>query len=180
MVNGEMPFAGIATFFKAPHVARPTAADGDVAVLGVPYDEGTTSRSGARMGPRALREASTLWADRDGADALYDGEARVQLIGGVRWVDCGDVALGPQQSAPRRLAAVLERLQPVVEAGLFPVTLGGDHSILYPVLDRLEPGACGRPSTWCSSTRTWTTGTRRAARGTRTRAPSSARRSTAW
>ena len=134
MGNGEMPFAGIATFFKAPHVTHPTTADGDVAVLGVPYDEGTTSRSGARMGPRALREASTLWAYRDGTDALYDGEARVQLLGGVRWVDCGDVVLGPQQTAPRRLAAVLDRLQPVVEAGLFPVTLGGDHSILYQVL----------------------------------------------
>jgi agmatinase len=134
MGNGEMPFAGIATFLKAPHVRRPTAADGDVAVIGVPYDEGTTSRSGARMGPRALRDASTMWAYRDGTEALFDGEAQVHLLEGIRWVDCGDVVLGPQQSAPRRLAAIRDRLQPLVEQGLFPVTLGGDHSVLYQVL----------------------------------------------
>src|SRR5450756_1516700 len=72
MGNDEMPYAGIASFLKAPYVPHPTPADGEVAVLGIPYDEGTTNRSGARMGPRALREASTHWTYRDGAAPFYD------------------------------------------------------------------------------------------------------------
>jgi agmatinase len=145
MGNGELPFAGIASFFKAPYVPQPTGQDGDVAVLGVPYDEGTTSRPGARMGPRALREASTFWAYRDDSDPFWDGEAGVELLGGVRWVDCGDVVLGPQASALRRLKAVAERLQPIVEAGLFPVTLGGDHSIAYQALTAVSRARGGEP-----------------------------------
>ena len=56
----EAPFAGIATFFKAPFIPGPTKADGDVAVLGVPFDESTCHRPGARFGPRAIREVSTV------------------------------------------------------------------------------------------------------------------------
>src|SRR5674536_342649 len=145
MGNDEMPYAGIASFFKAPYVPQPTPADGEVAVLGVPYDEGTTNRSGARMGPRALREVSTYWSYRDGADLFYDGEAEVQLMGGVRWVDCGDVALAPNMTPEPRHTAIIERLQPLVEAGLFPVTLGGDHSISYPLLTAISRARHGKP-----------------------------------
>ncbi len=145
MSTTQMTYAGVATFFKAPLVPRPTAADGDVAVLGVPYDEGTTNRAGARMGPRALREASTNWAYRDGTTAFYDGEADAQLLGGVRWVDCGDVELAPTLSHERRHAAIAERLQPIVAAGLFPVTLGGDHSIAYATLKAINLARGGEP-----------------------------------
>ena len=48
--SDEMPYAGIASYYKAPYVPRPGAGDADVAVLGVPYDGGTSARSGARMG----------------------------------------------------------------------------------------------------------------------------------
>src|SRR5512140_785581 len=121
MGNGEMPFAGIATFLKAPHVEQPTSADGEVAVLGIPFDEATTSRSGARFGPRALRDVSTFWAYRTGADPYLDvelgeGKAR-ELLGGVRFVDAGDVVLGPTQPVDDRHAAVVARLRPIVEAG---------------------------------------------------------------
>ncbi len=145
MGNDEMPYAGIASFFKAPFVPQPTREDGDVAVLGVPYDEGTTARSGARMGPRALREASTNWAFRDDADPFWDGEAGASLLGGVRWVDCGDVALGPNAPIDSYHDAVIERLQPVHAAGLFPVTLGGDHSVAYPAMKALSLARGGRP-----------------------------------
>ena len=138
MTYEEMPYAGIATFFKAPLIAAPTSADADVAVVGIPWDEGTTNRSGARLGPRALREASTMWAFQNGLEALYDGEAKVKLLGGVRWADCGDVALGPMWPAEQFHAAVAARLLPLLKAGLFPITLGGDHSITYPVLKALS------------------------------------------
>jgi len=145
MTYDEPPFAGVATFFKAPHVAAPTLADADVAVLGIPWDEGATNRSGARMGPRALREASTLYAYQEDLETLYDGEAGVHLLGGVRWVDCGDVALGPMWAASKYHDAVVARLQPLFEAGLFPVTLGGDHSIAYPVFKALHQARGGEP-----------------------------------
>ncbi len=145
MTYEEMPYAGIATFFKAPYVPAPTRDEADVAVLGVPWDLGTTSRSGTRMGPRALRETSTMWAFRDGLDPLYDGEARVMLMGGVRWADAGDVQLGPMWTRDRFHEAVGARVLPLLEAGVFPVTLGGDHSITYPVLSSVHKARGDRP-----------------------------------
>jgi agmatinase len=145
MTYEELPFSGIATFFKAPYVPAPAAADADVAVVGIPWDLGTTNRSGARMGPRALRDASTMWAFQQDHETLYDGEAGVELLGGVRWVDCGDVTIGPMWSPERYHNAVVGRLQPLMESGLFPVTLGGDHSIGYPVLKALVQSRRGNP-----------------------------------
>jgi agmatinase len=145
MTYEDMPYAGIATFFKAPLVAAPTPADADVAVMGIPWDEGTTNRSGARMGPRALREASTMWAFQNGLEPLYDGEAGVKLLDGVRWADCGDVMLGPMWPTDRYHMAVAERLLPLLQAGLFPVTLGGDHSITYPALKAVSESRQGEP-----------------------------------
>jgi agmatinase len=144
MTFQEMPYAGIATFFKAPFVPEPTRDDADVAVVGVPWDLGTTSRSGTRLGPRALREASTQYAFRDGLEPLYDGEAGVRLMGGVRWADAGDVSLGPMWVTERYHHAVTDRLRSILEAGVFPVTLGGDHSITYPVLQALYEARGGR------------------------------------
>ncbi len=135
-----MPFGGIATFLKAPFLPEPAATDGDVAVIGVPYDEGTTGRAGAREGPRALRAISTNWAYREGAEPYWDGEAGISLLGGVRFVDAGDVALAPTASADTNHARIAGRLAEIVRGGLFPVVLGGDHSITYPVLHGVERG----------------------------------------
>jgi agmatinase len=140
-----MPYAGIASFYKAPYLPRPGKDDGDVAVLGIPYDGGTSSRSGARMGPRALRDASTNWAFQYAPAPFYDGEADVYVLGGVRWVDCGDVVLAPAPLMERYHGAVVERLQPIVEAGLFPLVLGGDHSVSYPALKAVSLAREGKP-----------------------------------
>lgn len=149
MGNGEMPYAGIATFLKAPHVPEPTLDDGEIAVLGIPFDEATTSRSGARFGPRAIRDISTFWAYRTGAEAYLDvelgeGTAR-EILGGVRFVDAGDVVLGPTQPVDDRHAAVGARLTPIVEAGLFPVVLGGDHSVTLPAMMAVHAARGGKP-----------------------------------
>ncbi len=130
----SMPFAGIATFLRAPHIPQPTSSDGHVAVVGVPYDEGVTSRTGAREGPRALRTISGNWAYRDGAEPFWDGETRRHLLGGVQFVDTGDVNLAPTAPAEVTHASVAGRLAAIAREGLFPVVLGGDHSITYPVL----------------------------------------------
>jgi len=133
-MNEAMPYADIASFLKAPYVADPTREDGEVAVVGIPFDEGTTSRPGTRYGPRALRDVSTFWAYRKGAEAYFDGEAQAELLGGVRFVDTGDIALTPTASAEVSHPIIADRLQRIVEAGLFPLVLGGDHSITYPIL----------------------------------------------
>ena len=78
-----------------------------------------------------------MYAFQRDAEPFWDGEAGVELLGGVRWADCGDVALGPMWSPERYHNAVVRSLQPIMESGLFPVTLGGDHSIGYPVLKAL-------------------------------------------
>ena len=58
----NLPFVGIATFGKRPYVQDWDALEADVAILGAPFDAGTQWRSGARFGPRAVREASTLFS----------------------------------------------------------------------------------------------------------------------
>ena len=68
----NLPFVGHATFGKAPPCTDWEAIDADVAVLGVPYDMGTQYRSGARFGPRGIREASTLFSF--GHAGVYDHE----------------------------------------------------------------------------------------------------------
>lgn len=129
-----MSLAGIGTFLRSPHVPEPTKADGDVAVIGVPYDEGTTARAGAREGPRALREISANWAYREEAEPYWDGEAETSLLGGVRFVDTGDVLVAPTTPAEILHPCIAERVATVMAGGLFPLVFGGDHSITYPVL----------------------------------------------
>ena len=68
----DLPFVGVATFGKRPLVSDWSAIDADAAVLGAPYDCGTQWRPGARFGPRAVREASTLFSF--GHAGAYDHE----------------------------------------------------------------------------------------------------------
>jgi len=69
----NLPFVGIATFGKRPFVEDWSKIEADVAVLGAPFDGGTQYRPGARFGPRAVREASTLFSF--GHAGAYDHEA---------------------------------------------------------------------------------------------------------
>lgn len=89
--NGRLnlPFVGISTFGKRDYVADWDAIEKDVAILGAPYDGGTQWRAGARFGPRAVREASTLFSF--GHAGAYDHEDDATYLGSdVRIVDIGD------------------------------------------------------------------------------------------
>lgn len=132
----NLPFTGITTFGKYPVCASLDELDADVAVLGVPNDMGTQWRSGARMGPRAVREGSTLYSF--GLDGAYDIENDITYLG-PRWnvVDCGDVDIvhgDIMQSHDNTEAAVRK----IVDKGAFPVIIGGDHSITAAVGKGLE------------------------------------------
>ena len=133
-MSDAVSVAGIYTFLKSPYVPEPAGTEGEVAVIGIPYDEGVTARTGAREGPRALRAMSAQWAYREGAEPFWDGEAGAQLLGGVRFVDTGDVEPAPTAPANVTHPRIAGRVAGVMNAGLFPVVLGGDHSITYPVL----------------------------------------------
>ncbi len=126
----NLPFVGIATFGKYPYQPDWSTIDADVAILGAPYDFGTQWRAGARFGPRAIREASTLFAF--GHAGAYDHEDDVTYLGpGTKIVDLGDadiVHTDTEQSHQR----IEEAVRTILSAGAMPVVLGGDHSVNIP------------------------------------------------
>ncbi|HEU5244002.1 MAG TPA: agmatinase [Gaiellaceae bacterium] len=116
----EMPrFAGIRTFMRAPYTTD--LAGVHAAVYGIPFDTATTYRTGTRFGPEAIRSASALLRP-------YNPVLDVNVVETLSIVDYGDVPVSPGDTQ-RTYGQVEEALAPVVEAGVFPLALGGDHSI---------------------------------------------------
>jgi agmatinase len=114
-------------------VADWDAIDADVAVLGAPFDFGTQWRPGARFGPRAVREASTLFSF--GHAGAYDHEDDATYLGGdVRIVDIGDADIIHTKTTESH-ANIEHGVRKVLEAGALPVTIGGDHSINIPCIN---------------------------------------------
>lgn len=142
MVNKEekevlnLPFTGICTFGKYPVCADIDQLDADVAVIGVPNDMGTQWKSGARMGPRGIREGSTLYSF--GLEGAYDIETDTMYLG-PDWkvVDCGDVDIvhGDLMQSHENTEMTIRK---IVEKGAMPLVLGGDHSITAAVGKGLE------------------------------------------
>ncbi|WP_121633775.1 agmatinase [Tropicibacter alexandrii] len=131
----NLPFTGICTFAKAPHVADWDALDCDVAVLGAPFDAGTQWRAGARFGPRGVREASTLFSF--GHAGAYDHEDDVTYLDGVRIVDMGDADIVHTDTLKSH-ANIRAGVEAALKAGALPVTIGGDHSINIPCIEAYE------------------------------------------
>jgi agmatinase len=132
----NLPFTGICTFGKYPVCPDLNQLDADVAVIGVPNDMGTQWKSGARMGPRGIREGSTLYSF--GLNGAYDIEKDIMYLG-PKWkvVDCGDVDMvhGDFMQCHENTE---EAIRKIVSKGAMPVVLGGDHSISIPVGKGLE------------------------------------------
>ncbi len=133
----DLPFVGHCTFGKRPPVTDLHAIDADVAVLGVPFDMGTQYRSGARFGPRAIREASTLFSF--GHAGAYDHEDDVVYLplDKVRIVDAGDVDVIHTDTAACH-ANTEAAVRKILGCGALPVILGGDHSITAPNIAAFE------------------------------------------
>jgi agmatinase len=125
-------FGGIRTFLHAPYIDEIERVDADIVVLGVPFDEGTSARPGARYGPRDIREASLMsaWARRNGFFYI-DGEQWV--LRGTRWVDVGDVNVEPMDFA-LTFGRITEAVRAILRKRALPVILGGDHSISFPIV----------------------------------------------
>jgi agmatinase len=112
-------FAGIRTYMRAPHVTDLTGVD--AAVYGIPFDTAASYRTGARFGPEAIRSASALIRP-------YHPAHDVNVVDALSIVDYGDLPVSPGDTE-RTYAQVQEALTPVVAAGVFPVAMGGDHSV---------------------------------------------------
>jgi agmatinase len=130
----NLPFVGIATFGKNPYQPDWDAIDADVAILGAPFDFGTQWRSGARFGPRAIREASTLFSFGHGG--AYDHEDDVTYLpaGAVRILDLGDADIIHTDTVTSH-ANIEAGMRRILAAGALPVVLGGDHSVNIPCVN---------------------------------------------
>ena len=124
--RGELPhFAGINTFLKA-HFVEDVRRCGeyDVAILGAPFDGGTTYRPGTRFGPQGIRRISALYGP-------YSFELGVDLRESITICDLGDVFTIPA-NIEKTFDQITKAVGHVYSSGAFPVVLGGDHSIGYP------------------------------------------------
>ena len=130
----NLPFVGHCTFGKQPICLDWDKIDADVAVLGVPYDMGTQYRSGARFGPRAIREASTLFSF--GHSGAYDHEDDVVYLptDKVRIVDMGDADIVHTDTAKSHENTRFA-VRKILKSGAMPVILGGDHAVHAPVIE---------------------------------------------
>ncbi len=130
----NLPFVGISTFGKYPYVSDWDAIDADVAILGAPFDFGTQFRPGARFGPRAIREASTLFSFGHGG--AYDHEDDITYLPAetTRIVDLGDADI-VHTSTEKSHQNIKFGVEKCLEAGALPVVLGGDHSVNIPCID---------------------------------------------
>ena len=105
---------------RLPHV---TDLDGvDVAVCGVPTDDAVSFKSGARFGPEAIRSASVLLRP-------YNARLKVDVVEHLSMVDYGDAPTVPGYHV-ETLGRIEQFLRPLHEAGVVPLVLGGDHSIV--------------------------------------------------
>ncbi len=112
-------FTGIASFMRLPQVSN---MDGvDAAIVGIPFDTGVSYRIGGRFGPAAIREASRLLRP-------YHVEHEIEIFDHLSVVDSGDLAVIPG-NIQASYQVMLDGLRPILDAGVVPLAIGGDHSI---------------------------------------------------
>lgn len=127
------------TFFGAPLIEDIENLKAEIGFIGMPFDQGTTNRPGARFGPNAIRDARGHSYTGFGtaiakpASGYFDIDAGKTLLGGVTMADCGDVSVAPSNIdlGFDRLTRVVGR---ILNTGAFPVIVGGDHAITFPAV----------------------------------------------
>ena len=122
-------FTGPSTFARLPYLR--TLEEVDLAVVGVPFDTGVTYRAGGRFGPNAVRAASVMLRP-------YNTNLEVSPFEILSCVDYGDVAIIPGYTE-RSYAAIEAAVAPIVEAGVIPLLIGGDHACTLPHLRATRP-----------------------------------------
>jgi agmatinase len=128
-------FSGITTFGRLRHTTAIEDDDIDLAILGIPFDGLVTFRPGARFGPGAIRQSSLLCRN-------YSQQMEVGVFERLHSVDAGDVAVNHFDYA-ETFCHIEDRIGELQRRGTAVVSLGGDHSILLPILratSRKYPG----------------------------------------
>ena len=132
----DLPFVGISTFAKRKYISDWTAINADVAILGAPFDAGTQWRSGARFGPRGVREASTLFSF--GHAGAYDHEDdAVYLPEKVKIVDMGDADI-IHTNTEKSHENIEKGVRAALSSRALPVVIGGDHSVNIPCINAFD------------------------------------------
>jgi agmatinase len=132
----NLPFTGIASFCKFPICTDLETLSADVAIFGVPWDEGSGYRPGARFGPRSIREYSTRFAFRERAakeGGYWSIDSKKRYLEHIRMVDCGDQDV-LYLNVERTFGAISHSVKKILSTNGLPVILGGDHSITFPVV----------------------------------------------
>lgn len=127
------PYAGIPTFLRVPFLDDVSRLDADIAVVGVPTDEGSPYLPGSRLGPRRIREHSL----RFGTGGIYDGRSDRELLkeeleAGLI-VDVGDVDVAPADTAGT-WDKITAGMRGILDRGALPIVIGGDHAVTAPVV----------------------------------------------
>lgn len=136
--RGQQPaFAGINTFRKAPYCENiRDVGKYDVAIVGAPFDMGTTYRSGCRFGPQAVRRISALYDS-------YNADMGVDLTEELSVCDAGDIFVIPS-NIEKSFDQIDMGVAYIHAQGTFPVVIGGDHSIGYPDVRAIAPQIEGK------------------------------------
>lgn len=129
----NLPFVGHCTFGKYPAANDWESLAADVAVLGAPFDGGTQYRPGARFGPRAIREASTLFAFGHGGAYDYEDDTTYLPVDSVKIGDAGDADI-IHTDTEKSHANIENSVRAIITAGAMPLVLGGDHSVSIPAM----------------------------------------------
>ncbi|MXY40250.1 MAG: arginase [Rhodospirillaceae bacterium] len=136
------PFVGIPSFLRATIETDLDALDADIAVFGVPFDEGSPFLAGSRMGPRSIREHSMRFAD-SGA-GFFDPETGHTYLAyemtNRTIADVGDADVWPTD-VNSTFDNATDLTKAVLSRRALPVMLGGDHSVTYPVVRGYEDEA---------------------------------------
>ncbi|MGB5444461.1 MAG: agmatinase [Psychromonas sp.] len=121
-------YSNAMTFLRVPLVMDPIAAEADIAVLGLPFDLATSGRSGARMGPTAIRQASINLA--------WEGKHfpwKFNLLKKIKMIDAGDLVYSTGDAA-EFTQKVEKAATQLLSSGKTIVALGGDHFVTLPLL----------------------------------------------
>ena len=113
-------FCGVRTFMRLPFVEQ-IDENMDFVITGIPFDSGQSFRTGARFGPEAIRDFSILLRP-------YNPEQDINIFDYISGIDYGDVPIIPGYIS-ETYKKIEEELTPVIEKGIIPISLGGDHSI---------------------------------------------------
>jgi agmatinase len=136
----DLPYTGLVSFLRSSTCTDLDQLDADIAVIGAPSDEGSPWKPGARFAPRKIRELSVQFAGRgtvDGQRGYYDIAANRRFLDheriNRRIVDCGDSDI-VYTNVKQTFDNITADVGKILKARAFPVVIGGDHAITYPVV----------------------------------------------